>query len=67
MKTLISKLTIAIILSITLVAVTTAIPQLSRNYLSYRAAKTLQIQAAPEIPGHSYAEMMNTLFSSMGK
>ena len=66
MKTFISKLAIAIILSITLVAVTNTIPQLSRNYLSYRVEKTQQIQAAPEIPGHSYAEMMNTLFSSMG-
>ena len=67
MKTLISKLTIAIILSITLVTVTTTIPQLSRNYRSYRAAKTLQVQPAPEIPGSSYGEVLNNLFASSGR
>lgn len=67
MKTLISNLVITSILCITLVAVTGIVPQLSDKYLSYRSAKISQTQPGQEIPGHSYAEVMNNLFASSGR
>jgi hypothetical protein len=67
MKSFISNLVIASILSITLVTLIDSVPHISQKYLSYRAAKTQQVQSGPDIPGHSYGEVLNNLFSSFGR
>jgi len=67
MKTLINKLLIASILSITLIAVTNTIPQLAHKYQTYRSAKLLQAQPVQEMPDGSYSNLVNTLFSSTGR
>ena len=63
MKTFITKLAIASILSITFVALISISASISRKTLSYRTVTVTQTQPGPEIPGNSYAEMMNTLFA----
>jgi hypothetical protein len=67
MKTVINKLIIAGLLSITLVAVTNTIPHLSRKYEVYRSAKQTQVLPVQEMPDGSYSNMVNTLFSSTGR
>lgn len=67
MKTLISKLVIASVLSLALIVVTEAVPHLSQKYNSYRSARVAQTQSGTEIPGSSYAEMMNVFFASPGR
>jgi hypothetical protein len=64
MKAFISKLIIAGILSITLVAVTDTIPHLSHKYQAYRSAKLSSVQSVQEMPDGSYGNLVNTLFSS---
>jgi hypothetical protein len=64
MKTFISKLVIASILSITLVAVTSISSHISQKYLSANVAQT---QPGPEILAGSYSEMMNTLIATSGR
>lgn len=67
MKTFISKLVIAGILSLTLVIVTSVFSHLSPLYQSYRAARVTQTQPGPEMLGSSYNEMMNSLFATSGR
>lgn len=63
MKTFITKLAIASILSITFVALISISSSISRKTLSYRTATATQNQPGPEILGNSYTEMMNSLFA----
>jgi len=67
MKTFISKLIIAGILSIALVAVTETIPHLSHKYQAYRSAKLSSLQPVQEMPDGSYSNLVNTLLSSTGR
>ena len=67
MKNFISKLAIAIVLSMTLVVVTEAAPYLSHKYRSYRSARMTQIQSGPAIPGSSYSDAMNNLLAGPGR
>ncbi len=67
MKALISKLIIAGLLSIALVAVTDTIPHLSHKYQAYRSAKLSQTQSVQEMPDGSYSNLVNTLLSSTGR
>ena len=67
MKTLISKIVTAGILSITLVVLVSIFSHTSMKSLLHHAATVPQVQPGPEIPGHSYAEVLNTLFSSLGR
>ena len=63
MKTFITKLAMASILSITFVALIGISASISRKTLSYRSATSAQNQPGPEIIGNSYNQMMNNLFA----
>lgn len=67
MKTLISKLVIASILSITLVAVVDIFSHIPLKSLSYRTAAVTQTQPGPEILSGSYSNMMDTLNAASGR
>lgn len=63
MKTFITKLAIASVLCITIVALINISSSISSKTLSYRIATATQNQPGPEIIGNSYTEMMNSLFA----
>jgi len=67
MKTFISKLAIAGILSFTLVAVVNVFSHLPFKSLPYRTAAVSQTQPGPEILSGSYSSMINTLNASSGR
>jgi hypothetical protein len=67
MKTFISKLVIASILSITLVAVVNVFSHIPFKSLPYRTAALSQTQPGPEILNGSYSNMINTLNASSGR
>jgi hypothetical protein len=64
MKTSISKLVIASILSITLLALNHAVPHLSQSYRIYRSEKMTQAHSVQEMPSGSYNTMIETLYAS---
>lgn len=64
MKTFISKLVIAGILSFTLVALINVTSNISRKTLPYRTAAVSQTQPGPEILSGSYSNMINTLYAT---
>jgi hypothetical protein len=67
MKTFISKLVIAGILSFTLVAVVNVFSHIPFKSLSYRTASVSQSQPGPEILSGSYSSMINTLNANSGR
>ena len=67
MKTLITKLAIASILSITLVSLITISSHLSRNTLAYRIATATQTQPGSEMLSGSYCNLMNNLLATSGR
>jgi len=67
MKTFISKLVIAGILSFTLVAVVNVFSRIPFASLSYRSAAVSQTQPGPEILNGSYSNMINTLNANSGR
>lgn len=67
MKTIISKLAIAITFSITLVTVVNISSYISRKTLPYRSASVSQTQPGPEILGNSVGAVMDNLFASSGR
>lgn len=67
MKTFISKLAIATILSITLVTVVSISSYVSQKTFSYRTAAASQAQPGQEILSGSYSNMINTLYATSGR
>lgn len=67
MKTLITKLAVASILSITFVALITITSHVSRKTLAYRAATATQTQPGSEMLNGSYSNMISTLYATSGR
>jgi hypothetical protein len=64
LKTFISKLVIATILSITLISVVSISSYVSRITSPYRTAAVTQAQPSPEMLSGSYGNIINTINSS---
>ena len=67
MKTFISKIVVAGILSIALVTVTSTVPRISQKYLSYSSAAVTPAGPGQEMLAGSYTTMLNTLYATSGR
>lgn len=67
MKALFAKLSVTIIPIIALAALVTLSTGIARKGERYQAAARSQAQSGLQYPGHSYSDVMNGLFSSLGR
>lgn len=67
MKSIFAKLSVTIIPIIALAALVTLSTGITRKAGRYQPAAMSQVQPGPQIPGHSYSEVMDNLFSSLGR
>lgn len=67
MKTVIENIAVKIIPAIILATVIGISVDIGARFQMRRSAVATQAESAPVIPGSSYAEAMNTLFTSSGR